>query len=132
MHLERQILHVARGIRYDAAVVTILAFAAPLLCGYLALRWMWRDSMRDVVENRLQDQEPLGDYPDERQLVTLSPAAAARARQMAGELDVSVPELVRLALSLVGVWMRLPPGAYLAVVYRDGSIEKLAKRERDG
>lgn len=61
----------------------------------------------------------------ERVHITLGPAATAKARVMAARERITIPELVRRALSLYYLWKALPPGAELMVKNPDGSLDRV-------
>lgn len=60
-----------------------------------------------------------------RLVISLHDPTASTARDMAEDLGIKLPELVRRGLALVRVWMSLAPGEYLAVRRHDGQLERL-------
>lgn len=63
---------------------------------------------------------------DERAVITLSGRTAARAREYGTRLGgLPLPGVIRQGLTLLGLYVSLPEGAYLAVRNADGSYERV-------
>lgn len=80
------------------------------------------DPLQPVLTDATTNDEALSGT---RLVVTLSPPAARRARQLAEHLQVRVPEVIRRGLALVSLATSLSDGEYLAVRRANGELERV-------